>query len=175
MPRRVEPKSESVFRAAKARARSYLLADGNGLALRVPPNGTQTWLLRYRRPSTSKENFLGLGPYTPPMHNLRRHRHPCMGNQHGTGIFLREHGRPCSCVLRHESHLRASDRTSIRAGRDICSRNTSLLSTGTIRLAARGAQLSCSHEHIFLRRVLIYLRDHDRSRSRDLRTANLKT
>ena len=40
MPRRVEPKSELVFRAAKARARSYLLANGNGLALRVQPNGT---------------------------------------------------------------------------------------------------------------------------------------
>lgn len=63
MPRRVEPKSELVFRAAKARARSYLLADGNGLALRVQPNGTKTWLFRYRRPSTGKENFLSLGPY----------------------------------------------------------------------------------------------------------------
>jgi uncharacterized protein YlaI len=44
-------------------ARSYLLADGNGLAPRVQPNGTKTWLLRYRRPGTRKENFLSLGPY----------------------------------------------------------------------------------------------------------------
>ena len=43
MPRRAEPKSELAFRAAKARAVSYLLADGNGLALRVQPNGTKTW------------------------------------------------------------------------------------------------------------------------------------
>ncbi|RKE36391.1 integrase [Paraburkholderia sp. BL23I1N1] len=63
MPRRVEPKSELVFRAAKARVRSYLLADGNGLALRVQPNGTKTWLFRYRRPGTGKENFHSLGPY----------------------------------------------------------------------------------------------------------------
>jgi hypothetical protein len=63
MPRRVEPKSELVFRTAKARVRPYLLADGNGLALRVQPNGTKTWLLRYRRPGTGKENFLSLGPY----------------------------------------------------------------------------------------------------------------
>jgi hypothetical protein len=27
------------------------------------PNGTKTWLFRYRRPSTGKENFLSLGPY----------------------------------------------------------------------------------------------------------------
>jgi hypothetical protein len=63
MPKRAEPKSELVFRAAKARAISYLLADGNGLALRVQPNGTKAWLFRYRRPGTGKENFLSLGPY----------------------------------------------------------------------------------------------------------------
>lgn len=63
MPRRVEPKSEVVFRAAKARTRPYLLADGNGLALRVRPNGAKSWLFRYRRPGTGKENFLSLGPY----------------------------------------------------------------------------------------------------------------
>jgi len=48
MPRRVEPRSELAFQAAKARARSYLLADGNGPALRIQPNGTKTWLFRYR-------------------------------------------------------------------------------------------------------------------------------
>ncbi|WP_027211431.1 tyrosine-type recombinase/integrase [Burkholderia sp. WSM2232] len=63
MPKRVEPKSEVVFRVAKPRERPYLLADGNGLALRVWPDGSKTWLLRYRRPSTGKENFISLGPY----------------------------------------------------------------------------------------------------------------
>lgn len=63
MPKRIDPKSELVFRSAKPRAQPYLLADGNGLALRVRPNGARTWLLRYRRPSTGKENFLSLGPY----------------------------------------------------------------------------------------------------------------
>jgi integrase len=63
MPKRVEPKSEVVFRVAKPRERPYLLTDGNGLALRVWPDGSKTWLLRYRRPSTGKENFLSLGPY----------------------------------------------------------------------------------------------------------------
>lgn len=63
MPRRAEPKSEVAFRNAKARALPYLLTDGNGLALRVWPNGSKTWLFRYRRPGTGKENFLSLGPY----------------------------------------------------------------------------------------------------------------
>jgi hypothetical protein len=40
-----------------------------------------------------------------------------------------------------------------------------------VHLAARGARLSCSDDHIFPRRVLIYLRDHGQTRSRDLRTA----
>jgi len=35
MPKRVEPKSEVAFRVAKPRERPYLLADGNGRALRV--------------------------------------------------------------------------------------------------------------------------------------------
>ena len=34
-----------------------------GLSLMVRPNGTKTWLLRYRRPGTGKENFLSLGSY----------------------------------------------------------------------------------------------------------------
>ncbi|MGV2291404.1 Arm DNA-binding domain-containing protein [Trinickia sp. YCB016] len=63
MPTRVEPKSEVVFRVAKPRERPYLITDGNGLALRVWPGGSKTWLLRYRRPGTGKENVLSLGPY----------------------------------------------------------------------------------------------------------------
>jgi len=48
MPKRVDPKSEVVFRVAKPRERPYLLTDGNGLALRVWPDGSKTWLFRYR-------------------------------------------------------------------------------------------------------------------------------
>ncbi|SIT38077.1 Phage integrase family protein (fragment) [Paraburkholderia ribeironis] len=64
MPRRAEQKAETVFRAAKPRARPYLLTDGNGLALRVWPDGSKIWLFRYRRPATRKENFLSLGSYS---------------------------------------------------------------------------------------------------------------
>jgi len=63
MPKRVEQKPETAFRNAKPKSRPYLLADGSGLSLRVRPAGTKTWLLRYRRPGTGKENFLSLGPY----------------------------------------------------------------------------------------------------------------
>ena len=63
MPRYVEPKSELAFRNAKTGPKPYLLSDGQGLSLRIRPNGVKTWLLRYRRPGTGKENFLSLGPY----------------------------------------------------------------------------------------------------------------
>ncbi|WP_323050547.1 Arm DNA-binding domain-containing protein [Caballeronia mineralivorans] len=50
------------FRNTKPRPKpTYLLSDGQGLSLRIRPNGAKTWLLRYRRPGTGKENFLSLG------------------------------------------------------------------------------------------------------------------
>ncbi|WP_235443114.1 Arm DNA-binding domain-containing protein [Caballeronia mineralivorans] len=49
------------FRNAKTRAKPYLLSDGQGLSLRIRPNGAKTWLLRYRRAGTRKENFLSFG------------------------------------------------------------------------------------------------------------------
>ncbi|MEA3097274.1 Arm DNA-binding domain-containing protein [Caballeronia mineralivorans] len=63
MPRYVAPKSELAFRNAKTRPKPYHLSDGQGLSLRIRPNGAKTWLFRYRRPGTGKENFLSLGPY----------------------------------------------------------------------------------------------------------------
>ncbi|WP_235443146.1 integrase arm-type DNA-binding domain-containing protein, partial [Caballeronia mineralivorans] len=63
MPRYVEPKSELAFRNAKTGPKPYLLSDGQSLSLRIRPNGAKTWLLRYRRSGTGKENFLSLGPY----------------------------------------------------------------------------------------------------------------
>jgi hypothetical protein len=59
--------SENVY----ASARPCLLADGNGLALRVQSNGAKTWLFLYRRPRAGKENFLSLGP-TPILRSLMR-------------------------------------------------------------------------------------------------------
>jgi hypothetical protein len=63
MPRHVEPKSELAFRNAKTGPKPYHLSDSQGLSLRIRPNRAKTWLLRYRRPSAGKENFLSLGPY----------------------------------------------------------------------------------------------------------------
>ena len=60
---RVTQKSEMVFRNAKAHAKVYLIADGNGLCLRVTPNSSKLWVFRYSHPITRKPNMLSLGKY----------------------------------------------------------------------------------------------------------------
>jgi len=48
-------------KAAKPKQKIYYLNDGNGLRLRVSPNGSRVWLLRYR--FGSKEQTVSLGSY----------------------------------------------------------------------------------------------------------------
>ena len=48
------------IKAAQPLAKEYLLADGEGLYLRVRPNG-KVWLYRYKQ--SGKETKLSLGPY----------------------------------------------------------------------------------------------------------------
>jgi integrase len=53
--------TDKVLRSAKAKDRTYKLADGDGLSLEVWPNGGRYWRFRYR--FGGKENKLGLGVY----------------------------------------------------------------------------------------------------------------
>ncbi|MBT3529707.1 MAG: tyrosine-type recombinase/integrase [Gammaproteobacteria bacterium] len=48
---------------AKPRDKEYYLADGKGLQLRVRPNGTKQWLLKYFKPYTKKRTNISLGQY----------------------------------------------------------------------------------------------------------------
>lgn len=48
MPKLATPKSETVFRNAKPKAKPYLIADGQGLNLLVTPDGSKRWVFRYR-------------------------------------------------------------------------------------------------------------------------------
>jgi len=54
---------DRTFKNAQPREKTYLVGDGHGLALRIQPNGSKTWLFRYRRPITRKETFVSLGGY----------------------------------------------------------------------------------------------------------------
>jgi integrase len=53
--------TDKVLRSAKAKDRTYKLADGDGLSLEVWPNGGRYWRFRYR--FGGNENKLGLGVY----------------------------------------------------------------------------------------------------------------
>lgn len=46
---------------AKPKEKEYNLSDGQGLALRIKPNGSKTWVFNYTHPITKKRNNLGLG------------------------------------------------------------------------------------------------------------------
>ena len=63
MPKKTKPLTNLEINAAKAKAKQYSLADGDGLNLRVAPTGTKTWLFNYYRPFTKKRANLSFGKY----------------------------------------------------------------------------------------------------------------
>lgn len=48
---------------AKVEEKETHLYDGDGLKLRISPNGTKSWLLNYYRPTNGKRANLALGKY----------------------------------------------------------------------------------------------------------------
>ncbi|MBM3378488.1 MAG: DUF4102 domain-containing protein, partial [Betaproteobacteria bacterium] len=67
------PLSDATLRAAKAREKSYKLADGKGLYCEVSPAGNRLWRLKYR--FQTKEKRLALGQW--PAVSLREARARC--------------------------------------------------------------------------------------------------
>jgi len=63
MAKIIAPLTNTEVKQAKPRESEYTLADGNGLQLRVRPNGSKLWVLKYSQPFTKKRNNLGLGKY----------------------------------------------------------------------------------------------------------------
>ncbi|MGY3569136.1 integrase domain-containing protein [Vibrio paucivorans] len=63
MAKQVKPLTETQIKNAKPKSKEYILSDGNGLRLRVKPNGTKTWLLNYTHPILSKRINFTLGTY----------------------------------------------------------------------------------------------------------------
>lgn len=55
--------SDTQIKHAKSQEKEYTLADGNGLQLRVRPNGSKLWILKYSQPYSKKRTNLGLGKY----------------------------------------------------------------------------------------------------------------
>jgi integrase len=63
MPKHVTPLSHTQIRSAKPKNSEYLLSDGNGLYLKVKPNGTKQFIFNYSKPYTKKRTNISLGLY----------------------------------------------------------------------------------------------------------------
>ncbi len=63
MARKVNPLTNTQVQKAKPKDKEYNLADGDGLQLRVKPNGSKLWLFNYRRPYTKSRTNISLGSY----------------------------------------------------------------------------------------------------------------
>ncbi|WP_215407206.1 integrase domain-containing protein [Vibrio gigantis] len=55
--------TDKEIKAAKPKEKEYNLFDGDGLRLRVKPNGSKLWILNYYRPNSRKRANLSLGKY----------------------------------------------------------------------------------------------------------------
>lgn len=63
MARTTKPLTNTEVKQAKPKTTVYTLADGDGLQLRVKPNGSKIWLLDYRRPFTKVRTSMSFGAY----------------------------------------------------------------------------------------------------------------
>ncbi|ALO34615.1 hypothetical protein CMT41_07710 [Colwellia sp. MT41] len=60
---RTKPLTNTEVKQAKHKDKMYKLSDGNGLQLRVMPNGSKQWLLDYLKPYNKKRTSISLGSY----------------------------------------------------------------------------------------------------------------
>jgi len=63
MAKIVTPLNDTKIKQAKPKDKEYNLSDGNGLMLRVKPNGSKLWLFNYYRPFSKKRANIGFGQY----------------------------------------------------------------------------------------------------------------
>lgn len=55
--------TDKEIKSAKPKDKEYILSDGEGLRLRVKPNGVKLWLFNYKHPTRGTRTNLGLGVY----------------------------------------------------------------------------------------------------------------
>jgi len=63
MARVTKPLTNTEVKQAKPKDKEFNLVDGDGLALRVKPNGSKLWVFNYFRPYTKKRTSLSFGSY----------------------------------------------------------------------------------------------------------------
>ncbi|MEV3819072.1 Arm DNA-binding domain-containing protein [Aeromonas salmonicida] len=55
--------TDTKVKTAKAETKESTLPDGEGLELRVKPNGGKRWVFKYQRPADKKRTNMGFGTY----------------------------------------------------------------------------------------------------------------
>lgn len=76
MARKIAPLTVTKIKAAKPKAKEYNLSDGDGLAIRIKPNGSKLWIYNYYRPYTKKRANIGFGSFPAlSLADARRKRH----------------------------------------------------------------------------------------------------
>lgn len=63
MARITKPLNNTEITQAKTKEKIYNLSDGQGLQLRVKPNGSKLWLFDYRQPFTKKRKSISFGSF----------------------------------------------------------------------------------------------------------------
>ncbi|MCQ9630902.1 tyrosine-type recombinase/integrase [Actinobacillus suis] len=63
MARTTKPLTNTEVDKAKPQDKEYNLSDGNGLYLRIKPNGAKNWIFNYFKPNAKNRSNLGLGVY----------------------------------------------------------------------------------------------------------------
>ncbi|WP_220718901.1 integrase arm-type DNA-binding domain-containing protein [Agarivorans litoreus] len=63
MARTAVPLTNTQIKQAKAKQAEYSLADGDGLSLRIRPNGSKSWFFNYVVPVSGKRFKISFGQY----------------------------------------------------------------------------------------------------------------
>jgi integrase len=80
MARQVKPLNPTQVVQAKPTSKVYNLSDGQGLMLRVKPNGSKLWIFNYYKPFTKKRTDISLGQYPAVgLSAARDKRKECLG------------------------------------------------------------------------------------------------
>ena len=63
MARQTKPLTNTEVKQAKPKGKEYNLVDGEGLKLRIKPNGSKQWLFNYYKPLTKQRANISFGVY----------------------------------------------------------------------------------------------------------------
>ena len=91
MARNASPLTNTQIDKAKPKDKEYNLADGEGLYLRIKPNGSKLWLLKYARPYTTARTNISVGAYPDVTLAEARRRRASARELLAAGIDPKEH------------------------------------------------------------------------------------